>query len=428
MARGLRGRRRRRPARRRGSACPTTRRWLATAPTGPTGASAWRSSTSSDALRGSDFKVFESVLGAGGVVRGDQRRQARDVALGARRAQRGRPAPRRQGRRVGDRRGGRRVALADREVPRRGAHRGGRRRCWARRRATCCCSSPTQRDVAAGALGGLRLELGRRFGLIPEGAHDVHWVVDFPMFERTRGGAGRRCTTRSPRRRAPSRIRARCARARYDLIMDGSELGGGSIRINTPEVQREVFEVIGMSEEEADSRFGFLLEALRYGAPPHGGIAFGIDRVVAVLARPRVDPRRHRVPEDGQRAGPADRRAGAGRRPPAPRARAAPALRPPPVGADLEITGALLVTPDGERRGTLVVEDGRIAGIAERPPGRRTADDRRRRPRGAAGDGRRPRALHGARADGARGLRPRLRRRGRRPASRASPSTRTAGR
>jgi aspartyl-tRNA synthetase len=69
----------------------------------------------------------------------------------------------------------------------------------------------------------------------------------------------------------------------YDLVVDGWELGGGSIRINTPEVQREVFKVIGLSEEEADRRFGFLLDALKYGAPPHGGIAMGIDRVVALI-------------------------------------------------------------------------------------------------------------------------------------------------
>ena len=109
----------------------------------------------------------------------------------------------------------------------------------------------------------------------------------------------------------------------YDLVVDGWELGGGSIRINTPEVQREVFKVIGLSEEEAERRFGFLLDALKYGAPPHGGIAMGIDRVVALIAGARVDPRGHRVPEDRERRRPADGRAGAGRRRPAARARRA---------------------------------------------------------------------------------------------------------
>jgi len=140
-------------------------------------------------------------------------------------------------------------------------------------------------EIAAPALGALRLELARRFDLVPAGAHAVRWIVEFPMFERD-AETGRWSAVHHPFT-APigelSDPEGMLSRA-YDLIVDGWELGGGSIRINRPEVQRKVLKVLGMSEEEADRRFGFLLEALRYGAPPHGGIALGIDRLVAILA------------------------------------------------------------------------------------------------------------------------------------------------
>ena len=138
--------------------------------------------------------------------------------------------------------------------------------------------------VAARVLGELRLAIGgkdeRREG------HDLFWVIDFPMFEwnedEKRWDAMHHpfSAPTGDLDADPGTWRSR----NYDLIMDGTEIAGGSIRINTPEVQRKVFDAIGMPEEEANERFGFLLEALRYGAPPHGGIAFGLDRIVALLA------------------------------------------------------------------------------------------------------------------------------------------------
>jgi aspartyl-tRNA synthetase len=139
--------------------------------------------------------------------------------------------------------------------------------------------------TAAAALGALRLHLAERWDLIPAGRHDVHWIVDFPMFGYNE--AEQRWDPLHHPFTAPTgsfddigSLRSRA----YDLVVDGSELGGGSIRNHDPDVQRQVFAAIGMDDDEAEQRFGFLLEALRYGAPPHGGIAFGIDRIVAVLA------------------------------------------------------------------------------------------------------------------------------------------------
>jgi aspartyl-tRNA synthetase len=139
--------------------------------------------------------------------------------------------------------------------------------------------------TAASALGALRLELAARLDLIPKGRHDVLWVVDFPMFDYD-ADEGRWNAVHHPFTAPigsfddPGSMSSR----NYDLVVDGWELGGGSIRNHDPQIQRQVFAAIGMDEQEAERRFGFLLEALRYGAPPHGGIAFGIDRIVALIA------------------------------------------------------------------------------------------------------------------------------------------------
>ena len=136
--------------------------------------------------------------------------------------------------------------------------------------------------VAARVLGALRLDLAPAD---VEG-HDLVWVVDFPMFEwddqESRFMALHHPFT-APLGDLDGDPAAWRSRA-YDIVMDGTEIGGGSIRINTPEIQSRVFEAIGLPADEAQARFGFLLEALDYGAPPHGGIAFGLDRIVALLA------------------------------------------------------------------------------------------------------------------------------------------------
>jgi len=146
-----------------------------------------------------------------------------------------------------------------------------------------------QAPVVAASLGALRLHLGRRLGLIPEDRIDLCWITEFPLLEWDEG-AGRHVSMHHPftsplpadmdRLEAdPGSVRARA----YDLVLSGVELGGGSIRIHRPDVQERVFRLLGIGEAEARQKFGFLLEALRFGAPPHGGIALGLDRFVRLM-------------------------------------------------------------------------------------------------------------------------------------------------
>jgi aspartyl-tRNA synthetase len=146
-----------------------------------------------------------------------------------------------------------------------------------------------RRPVADAVLAQLRLDLAERFELIPEGEERLLWIVDWPLMEwdeETKGWDPLHHPFTSPadpegfdpERAGESRALA------YDVVWNGQELGGGSIRISNPEVQRRVFQALGISDEQAEERFGFLLDALRYGAPPHGGIAYGLDRIVQRLA------------------------------------------------------------------------------------------------------------------------------------------------
>jgi aspartyl-tRNA synthetase len=144
-------------------------------------------------------------------------------------------------------------------------------------------------DAARSLLGAARLEIGARCALIDRSAWAFTWVVDAPMFEEDgRGGwtaVHHPFTAPLPKWADKFAASPEGALAdAYDIVCNGTEIGGGSIRIHRGDMQREVFDVIGLSPEEADAQFGFLLEAFRYGPPPHGGIAFGWDRVIALLA------------------------------------------------------------------------------------------------------------------------------------------------
>ena len=138
-------------------------------------------------------------------------------------------------------------------------------------------------------MGHLLVKVGEDLDLATEGWEPL-WVTDFPMFEWDEE-SGRYTAMHHPFTAAiadsPDDLRADPANALsrgYDMVLNGAEIGGGSIRIHNPEMQQTVFELLGIGEEEAQAKFGFLLEALKYGCPPHGGIAFGLDRIAALMA------------------------------------------------------------------------------------------------------------------------------------------------
>jgi aspartyl-tRNA synthetase len=143
--------------------------------------------------------------------------------------------------------------------------------------------------VAFDALGALRCEVARQRGMISPDEYRLLWVTEFPLLEYD-SEAGRFAAKHHPFTSPmdedvslldtdPSAVRAKA----YDIVLNGTEVGGGSIRIHDPALQRKMFGLLGFTKEQAETRFGFLLEAFRYGVPPHGGLAYGLDRLVMLL-------------------------------------------------------------------------------------------------------------------------------------------------
>ncbi|NLJ40335.1 MAG: hypothetical protein GX352_01795, partial [Clostridiales bacterium] len=145
-------------------------------------------------------------------------------------------------------------------------------------------------DVVFQALGHLRLEIAKRMEIIPVGSYDLLWVTEFPLFEYNEEEnryVARHHPFTSPMdedlgllETQPDSVRAKA----YDMVLNGTEIGGGSIRIHSTQVQEAMFKALGFTAKKAWQQFGFLMEAFKYGTPPHGGIAYGLDRIAALFA------------------------------------------------------------------------------------------------------------------------------------------------
>ncbi|KHO62323.1 aspartyl-tRNA synthetase [Thermoanaerobacter sp. YS13] len=144
-------------------------------------------------------------------------------------------------------------------------------------------------EIVFDTLAHLRLEIGKRFNLIDENKYEFVWIVDFPLLEydeEEKRYVAKHHPFTAPKdediellEKEPLKVRAKA----YDIVLNGTEIGGGSIRIHDTELQKRMFKVLGFSEEKAWERFGFLMEAFKYGAPPHGGIAYGLDRLAMII-------------------------------------------------------------------------------------------------------------------------------------------------
>ena len=154
-----------------------------------------------------------------------------------------------------------------------------------------CFVADSNNNIVFDALGHLRLEIAQKLNLLDENKANFLWVTEFPLFEydeEEKRWVAKHHPFTSPMDEDiplldtdPGKVRAKA----YDIVLNGVELGGGSIRIHDQELQKKMFSIIGLSEQEAQMRFGFLLEAFRYGTPPHGGLAFGLDRMVMLMAK-----------------------------------------------------------------------------------------------------------------------------------------------